>query len=130
MVHELPREIGSRTLDNLPFSGRELGELAVMVDDGTLSTAAARQVLGAMVNEGGHPREIVERLGLRQVSDAAALAPVVDEVIAANGAKADEYRSGKTGLLGFFVGQVMRETQGKADPKVVNQLLREKLLRG
>jgi glutaminyl-tRNA synthetase len=127
MIHELPREIGSRTIDNLPFSGRELGELAVLVEDGTLSTSAARQVLGVMVNEGGHPREIVERLGLRQVSDEGAIAPAVDEVIAANAAKADEYRGGKTGLLGFFVGQVMRKTGGKANPELVNRLVRERL---
>ncbi|HEU4558307.1 MAG TPA: glutamine--tRNA ligase/YqeY domain fusion protein [Longimicrobium sp.] len=127
MIHELPREIGSRTIDNLPFSGRELGELAVLVEDGTLSTAAARQVLGVMANEGGHPRDIVERLGLRQVSDESAIAPAVDEVIAANAAKADEYRGGKTGLLGFFVGQVMRKTGGKANPELVNRLVRERL---
>jgi glutaminyl-tRNA synthetase len=127
MIHELPREIGSRTIDNLPFSGGELGELGVMVDDGTLSTAAARQVLAAMVNDGGHPRDIVERLGLRQVSDESALAPVVDQVIAANAAKADEYRAGKTGLLGMFVGQVMRQTGGKANPELVNRLVRERL---
>jgi len=127
MIHELPREIGSRTLDNLPFSGGELGELAAMVDDGTLSTAAARQVLSAMANEGGHPREIVERLGLRQVSDEASIAPVVDQVIAANAAKADEYRAGKTGLLGMFVGQVMRQTGGRANPELVNRLVRERL---
>jgi glutaminyl-tRNA synthetase len=127
MIHELPREIGSRTVDNLPFSGRELGELVVMVEDGTLSTAAARQVLGAMVNDGGEPRAIVDRLGLRQVSDEASIAPAVDEVIAANAAKADEYRGGKTGLLGFFVGQVMRKTGGKANPELVNRLVRERL---
>ncbi|HEX6751055.1 MAG TPA: glutamine--tRNA ligase/YqeY domain fusion protein [Longimicrobium sp.] len=127
MIHELPREIGSRTVDNLPFGGRELGELAVMAEDGTLSSTAARQVLAEMVNAGGHPRDIVERLGLRQVSDEAALAPVVDEVIAANGAKADEYRGGKTGLLGFFVGQVMRRTGGTANPEQVTRLIRERL---
>ena len=127
LIHELPREIGSRTFDNLPFSGRELGELAVLVEDGTLSTAAARQVLSAMVSEGGHPRDLVDRLGLRQVSDPGALVPVVDEVIAANAAKADEYRGGKTGLLGFFVGQVMRKSGGKANPELVKQLLEERL---
>ncbi len=126
-IHELPRETGARTLDDLPFGGRELGELVVMVEDGTLSTAAARQVLGVMVSEGGTPRAIVDRLGLRQVSDEALVAPAVDEVIAANTAKADEYRGGKTGLLGFFVGQVMRKTGGKANPELVNRLVRERL---
>jgi glutaminyl-tRNA synthetase len=127
LIHELPREIGSRTIDNLPFGGRELAELAAMVDDGTLSTAAARQVLAAMVNDGGRPAEVVNRLGLRQVSDEASIAPAVDEVVAANAAKAEEYRGGKTGLLGFFVGQVMRKTGGKANPELVNRLVRERL---
>jgi glutaminyl-tRNA synthetase len=127
MIHELPREIGSRTIDNLPFGGRELGELAAMVEDGTLSTAAARQVLAAMVEGGGEPAALVETLGLRQVSDEGALAPVVDEIIAANAAKADEYRAGKTGLLGFFVGQVMRKTGGKANPEMVSRLVAERL---
>jgi glutaminyl-tRNA synthetase len=127
MIHELPREIGGRTLENLPFSGRELGELVAMVEDGTLSTSAARQVLAAMAESGGDPAALVETLGLRQVSDEGALAPVVDEVIAANAAKADEYRAGKTGLLGFFVGQVMRKTGGKANPEMVSRLVAERL---
>jgi glutaminyl-tRNA synthetase len=127
VIHELPREIGGRELENLPFSGRELGELVALVEDGTLSSTAGRQVLHEMVESGGSPRDIVDRLGLRQVSDEGALAPVVDEVIAANAVKADEYRSGKTGLLGFFVGQVMRKTGGKANPELVNRLLQERL---
>ena len=127
MIHELPREIGGRTLENLPFSGRELGELVALVEEGTLSTAAARRVLAEMVEKGGEPRALVESLGLRQVSDAAALAPVVEAVLAANAAKAEEYRSGKVGLLGFFVGQVMRQSGGSANPEVVKALLAERL---
>ena len=64
------------------------------------------------------------------ITDAAELGPLVDRVLAANEAQVAAYRAGKEALLGFFVGQVMRETQGKADPKIVNQLLREKLRRG
>ncbi|HEU0051880.1 MAG TPA: hypothetical protein VFQ39_01840, partial [Longimicrobium sp.] len=127
VIHELPREVGDMALENLPFSGRELGELAGLVADGTLSTGAARQVLHEMVEKGGHPRELVDALGLRQVSDPSALAPVIDEVIAANAAKADEYRAGKTGLLGFFVGQVRQKTGGRANPELVKSLLTERL---
>src|SRR5690606_23119326 len=115
VIHELPREAGDRTLANLPFSGRELGELVVLVENGTLSSSGGRQVLSEMVNHGGEPAELVERLGLRQVSDAAALVPAVEEVLAANPAKAEEYRGGKAGLMGFFIGQVMRKTGGKAN---------------
>ncbi|HKP76608.1 MAG TPA: glutamine--tRNA ligase/YqeY domain fusion protein [Longimicrobiaceae bacterium] len=127
VFQELPREMGSRSVADLPFGGRELGELAKLTVDGTISTAAARQVLAVMVEDGGDPRAIVDRLGLRQVSDESAIAPAVDEVIAANAAKADEYRAGKTGLLGFFVGQVMRKTGGKANPELVNRMVAERL---
>jgi glutaminyl-tRNA synthetase len=127
VVHELPREQGGRAIESLPFSGRELGELAALVEDGTISVSAARQVLAEMVKNGGEPRALVDSLGLKQESDPAALAPLVDQVIAANAAKADEYRAGKTGLLGFFVGQVMRQSGGNANPALVSQLVQERL---
>ena len=127
VIHELPREQGGRTLENLPFSGRELGELAALVEDGTVSVSGARQVLAEMVKNGGEPRELVASLGLQQVSDPGALAPIVEQVISSNPAKADEYRAGKTGLLGFFVGQVMRLSAGKANPALVTQLVQERL---
>jgi glutaminyl-tRNA synthetase len=127
VIHELPREQGGRTLENLPFSGRELGELAALVEDGTISVSGARQVLAEMVRNGGEPRDLVASLGLQQVSDPGALAPLVEQVIAANAAKADEYRAGKTGLLGFFVGQVMRQSGGNANPALVSQLVQERL---
>jgi len=127
VIHELPREQGGRTLENLPFSGRELGELAGLVEDGTISVSGGRQILAEMVRNGGEPRELVSTLGLRQVSDPGALAPIVDRVIASNAAKADEYRAGKTGLLGFFVGQVMRQSGGTANPALVTQLVQERL---
>jgi glutaminyl-tRNA synthetase len=126
VLHELPREQGDRALDALPFGGRALGELAALVEDGTVSVSGARQVLAEMVKNGGEPRALVDSLGLRQVSDPGALAPMVDQVIAANTAKADEYRAGKTGLLGFFVGQVMRQS-GNANPALVSQLVQERL---
>ena len=97
------------------------------MEDGTISVSAARQVLAEMVKNGGEPRELVDSLGLRQESDPGALAPLVDQVIAANAGKADEYRAGKTGLLGFFVGNVMRQSGGKANPALVTQLVQERL---
>ncbi|HET7275141.1 MAG TPA: glutamine--tRNA ligase/YqeY domain fusion protein, partial [Longimicrobiaceae bacterium] len=127
VIHELPREAGDRTLENLPFGASDLGELVGLVEDGTISGSAGREVLAELVQNGGSPRAIVERKGLRQVSDATALTPTVDAVLAEYGAKADEYRAGKTGLLGFFVGQVMRQTSGKANPALVKELLEDKL---
>jgi glutaminyl-tRNA synthetase len=126
IVNELPREAAGRS-GELPFGGPQLGALVRLAEDGTLSSTAARQVLAEMAKGGGEPGEIVDRLGLRQVSDAGALAPAVDAVLAANAGKADEYRAGKTGLMGFFVGQVMRQTGGKANPEVVRKLLEERL---
>jgi Asp-tRNA(Asn)/Glu-tRNA(Gln) amidotransferase B subunit len=76
-----------------------------------------------MVQGGGDPREIAERRGLQQISDPAVLSPAVEEVIAANAGKAEEYRKGKVGLLGFFVGQVMARTGGKANAEVVRGLV-------
>jgi glutaminyl-tRNA synthetase len=127
VIHELPRELGDRTLANLPFGGAELGELVALVENGTLSSSAGREVLSEMAQSGGDPAAIVERLGLKQVSDPDALAPVVEEVVAANPAKAEEYRGGKAGLLGFFIGQVMRRTGGKANPELVRELLEKRL---
>ena len=120
-------ETKERGVTDIAFTPAELRDMIAMVDDGTISSAAGKTVLAEMVRGGGAPAEIVERRGLRQVSDTSALAPMVDGVIAANAAKAEEYRGGKTGLLGFFVGQVMRQSGGKANPELVNQLVRERL---
>jgi glutaminyl-tRNA synthetase len=127
IIHELPREIDGREIADLPFTGADLGALVALVENETLSSSAGREVLAEMAQHGGDPAEIVDRRGLRQVSDPAALAPVVDEVIAANAAKVDEYRNGKVGLLGFFVGQAMRRAGGKANPEVVKELLEQRL---
>ncbi|MFW6331048.1 MAG: glutamate--tRNA ligase family protein, partial [Gemmatimonadota bacterium] len=126
-VNELPREIGERTLENLPFGGAEFGALVALLEDGTLSSSTAREVLAEMVATGDAPDTVVDRKGLRQISDEAALGDVVDRVIAAHPSKADEYRAGRDALLGFFMGQVMRETGGKANPGLAKQLIRERL---
>jgi glutaminyl-tRNA synthetase len=123
VMQELPRAAGERALSQLPFTGRALGDLVALVENGTVSGTAGREVLGAMVEGGGGPAEIVERLGLRQVSDPMTIAPAVERVIGANAGKVAEYRAGKTGLLGFFIGQVMRESGGSANPELVRDLV-------
>jgi glutaminyl-tRNA synthetase len=127
VIHELPRVQGGRSLANLPLTGRGFAELVAMVEDGTLSGSAGREVLAEMVETGDAPADIVERRGLRQVSDIDALAPAVDEVVAANPEKAAEYRGGRAGLMGFFVGQVMRRSGGRANPERVKELLERRL---
>jgi Asp-tRNA(Asn)/Glu-tRNA(Gln) amidotransferase B subunit len=87
----------------------------------------AKAVLAEMVDGGGDPRQIIADRGLAQVSDEDALAAIVDHVVAANPDKADDYRAGKTALFGFFVGQVMRASQGRANPQVVQKLLTDRL---
>ena len=101
-----------------------------LVDDGTLSTPLAREVFAAMVAGGGRPREIVAARGLEPLRDESALAPVVAAVLAAHADEVAQYRAGKASLLGFFVGRVMRETGGAADPRRVHELLRATLGEG
>ena len=92
-----------------------------------ISTTMAKEVFAEMLTTGEEPVAIVERKGLQQVSDPSALAPVIENVISANTDKATQYRAGRTGLLGFFVGQVMKQTGGKANPQLVQELVRNKL---
>jgi glutaminyl-tRNA synthetase len=127
IVNVLLLELKERGINDIAFDPADLRAVIGMVEDGTISSGAGKTVLAELVRDGGDPAEIVERRGLRQVSDAAALAPAVDAVLAANAAKAEEYRGGKTGLMGFFVGQVMRKTGGTANPEVVRGLLEERL---
>jgi glutaminyl-tRNA synthetase len=127
IVHELARETRGRSLAELPFGGRALAALVSLIDDGTVSSSAAREVLAELVERGGDPAHIVERKGLRQVSDVTELTRVVQDVLAANPAKVQDYRSGRTGLLGFFVGQVMRASGGRANPELVQDLVRRSL---
>jgi glutaminyl-tRNA synthetase len=126
MVNEIPRET-RESADDLAMTGRSLGELVEMVETGQLSGSAGREVLAIMLKDGGAPADIVEQRGLRQVSDEAALSSAVDSVIAANPGKLDEYRGGKRGLLGFFIGQVMTMTGGRANPAVVRDLVQQRL---
>jgi aspartyl-tRNA(Asn)/glutamyl-tRNA(Gln) amidotransferase subunit B len=104
-----------------------LAGLLALLEAGTISGKIAKQVLPEMIASGRDAREIVEARGLLQVSDEGALAAVVDETIAACPDEARRYREGKTKLLGFFVGEVMKRTQGKANPALVNKLLKERL---
>ena len=104
-----------------------LAELIALIEQGTISGKIAKRVLPDMIAGGRGAREIVEARGLLQVSDEGALAAAVDETIAACPEEVRRYREGKTKLLGFFVGEVMKRTRGKANPALVNKLLKERL---
>jgi glutaminyl-tRNA synthetase len=127
VLNEVLRELKESPLDSLRFSGAQLGQLVALVDANTITSAAAKEVFAEMMAHGGDPQVIVEKRGLQQVSNADELRPLIATVIAANADKANQYRSGKTGLLGFFVGQAMRQTGGKANPQVVQALVQELL---
>jgi len=102
-----------------------LAELLGLIQKGVISDKIGKKVLEQVFREGGSPAEIVEKQGLAQVSDAGELETVVQKVLENNPAEVEKYRSGKKKVFGFLVGQVMRETRGKANPKMVNELLRK-----
>ncbi len=127
IVNELVRELKGREMKTLPFGGAELGHLVSLIDDHTISSKIAKDVFTTMILEGGDPREIVDRKGLRQMTDVSELELIVDRLITENPDTVARFKGGKKNLLGFFVGQVMKQTQGKANPRLVNQLLQSKL---
>jgi len=102
-------------------------ELVELIEDGTISSKQAKEVFAEMTASGDAPGAIVELKGMKQVSDTGAIEEVVDRVMAANPGQVAGYRGGKTGLIGFFVGAVMREMGGQANPKVVNEVLARRL---
>ena len=116
-----------RDIDDSPVDAEALGSLLDMVAESALSRRMAKQVFETMFDTGRDAAEIVEAEGLRQLSDTSAIEAEVDRVLAAHPRQAAAWRGGKTKLLGFFVGQTMKATGGKADPGAVNEALRRKL---
>jgi aspartyl-tRNA(Asn)/glutamyl-tRNA(Gln) amidotransferase subunit B len=115
-------------LDNSPVSPAAGAELLALIADGTISGSIAKQVLEKMLETGDGAAAIVEREGLKQTSDTGAIEAAIDGILAANADKVEQYKGGKEALFGFFVGQTMKAMQGKANPGVVNELLRKKLV--
>jgi len=114
-------------LSALPVTPQRFGKLLDRIVDGTVSGKAAKQVLFAIAQDGGEPDDVIERLGLRQISDSGALEAAVEKVIAANAKLVDDYRAGKEKAFNALVGQVMKATQGKANPAQVNEILRRRM---
>jgi len=129
VVNELLRVAKVTPLSELPFGPAEFARLVALVDDDALSSRAAKEILKGMLAGEGDPDTIVAARGFTQVSDASALEPVITRVLEANPEKVEVFRQGKTGLLGFFMGQVMRETGGKANPQLTRGILEAKLRR-
>lgn len=119
--------IGVSTMES-PMTAEYLGELVDLIADETISTKIAKDVLADVYSEKKSPKQIVEEKGLKQITDTGAIEAIVDQVIADNPGQADDVRGGNDKAIGWFVGQVMKASQGKANPGQVNQLLRAKLL--
>ncbi len=133
VMGDVLRIIKERKLDSAlvihdwPLPPERLAALVELLDAGEISSKIAKAVFEEMVNTGKTPVQIIAEQGLTQISDETAILTAVDAVIAANAAKVAEYRSGKEKLFGFFVGQVMKVTQGKANPQKLNELLKARL---
>ena len=115
------------TIENSPISAENLGKLVELIETNVISGKVAKDVFEIMSETGDNPEKIVEEKGLKQVTDTAAIEAIVDAVIANNPENVAAYRNGKVNLRGWFVGQVLKESKGKANPQIVNELLNKKL---
>ncbi len=114
-------------VNDFPVSPENLAAMVNLIGEGVISGKIAKEVFEEMLKTREHPKTIVERKGLVQVSDAGALEKIIDEVLSSNADQQEKYRSGKTQLFGFFVGETMKATKGRANPKIVNEILKRKL---
>jgi aspartyl-tRNA(Asn)/glutamyl-tRNA(Gln) amidotransferase subunit B len=112
---------------DLPFRPAELAEMVTLIDRGTISGKIAKEILPELLEKGGSPAALVEARGLGMISDPAAITAIVDELLAAHPAEVEAFRGGKNKLQGFFVGQLMKRTGGRADPQLANRILAERL---
>lgn len=115
------------SISTLPLKAPMLAELVNLIDKGTISGKIAKEILPELLEKGGSPQKLVEEKGMTQISDTSELEKMIAEVLAANPKEVEQYKGGKTKLKGFFVGQTMKKTEGRADPKLTNELV-EKLL--
>jgi aspartyl-tRNA(Asn)/glutamyl-tRNA(Gln) amidotransferase subunit B len=117
----------SLSISESPVSAAAFGSLLDLISDDTISGRIAKDVFEEMFTSGRDAAAIVEEKGLKQITDTGALEAIVDGVIARGTTQVEQYKSGNEKIIGWFVGQVMKESQGKANPQTVNALLREKL---
>jgi glutaminyl-tRNA synthetase len=127
VANEVARELKEKEISEVKFTTNQITELIAMVDKETISNKIAKQVFEEMVKSGESPVKIVEDKGLIQISDPEVIGTIIDEVIAKNPDNVEKFKAGNNKLLGFFVGQTLKATGGKANPQVVNQLVAQKL---
>jgi aspartyl-tRNA(Asn)/glutamyl-tRNA(Gln) amidotransferase subunit B len=117
----------SKEITESPVSAQKLGELVKLIAKGEISGKLAKDILPKMAATGDPASAIMDREGLRQISDSSALDKILDDVLAANPKQVEQYKAGKTAVMGFLVGQVMKQSRGQANPQMVNDLLKQKL---
>ncbi len=118
---------GNLKIEDIALKPKDLAELIGLIEDQTISGKIAKEILPELLSKGGSPQKLVEKKGLTQITDVAALEELIDAVLADNPKELEQYHNGKTKLKGFFMGQVMKRTGGRADPKATNQMLSKKL---
>ena len=111
----------------IPFDSQQLGKLIILIDKGTISSSIAKKVLVEMFEHPRDPEDIIDEKGWVQISDEGAIKDVVLKVLEANPQSVADYKGGKDKALGFLVGQAMKETRGKANPQMLNQMFLEEL---
>ncbi len=127
IVNEVAREL--KKTQDLKFTPKLIAELANLIDDDTISNKISKQVFEELAKNGTNPQKIVEEKGLIQINDPKAIEPIINEIIKQNPNNVTKYKEGNERLLGFFVGQVLKATKGKANPKLVNELVKIRLER-
>ncbi len=115
------------SFDQLSFKPNELAEMLKMIDAGEISGKIAKEILPELLSKGGSPKQLVKERGLGMIGDPKVIEEIIDKLILNHPKEVESFRAGKKKLLGFFVGQLMKETKGKADPKLANQILNKKL---
>jgi len=125
---EVLRDVQSHGLTSaIPVTARQLVDLLALVDQGKISGKQAKEVYSAIAGTGQSPAEVISRLGMQQVSDRGQIEEIVRQIVERSPKQAEQLRAGKASLMGFFVGQVMKETKGAANPQLVNDLLKQRL---
>ena len=112
---------------DIPFTAKELGELVILIDKGTISSKIAKQVLEELFENPRNPEDIIKEKGWIQISDEGAIKEVVQKILEANPASIADFKAGRDRALGYLVGQAMKETKGKANPQMLNKMFLEEL---
>jgi glutaminyl-tRNA synthetase len=127
ITNEVARELKNTTIDELNFTAVDIASLIKMLDDDIISMKIVKQVFEYMVETGENPNKIVEDKGLVQITNVEVILPILKDIISNNSDNVEKYKAGNKKLLGFFVGQVLKATNGKASPQIVNQLVAQQL---